>query len=217
MQHELCIWTENTLEINSRNVLGVMSWSASLWTACLEFASLATKAQVTGTVFPENGNMFPESSRDLKSLPSFISNWAPAVKWTVVVEREKKSVFQLSSCVPCVKTLQLQSDRQSKLEIQLAFHVLCYTKLEQSVDCWEICLLTKFMDPNHWWAVAAHGWKGAYCPKNAWGKVTHTGSSGFPTTWYFLLFHMVSTHLTIMTHSHISVMVLHFVPPKKLY
>lgn len=101
MQHELCIWTENTLEINSRNVLGGMSWSASLWTACLDFASLATKAQVTGTVFPENGNMFPESSRDLRSLPSFISNWAPAVKWTGVVEREKKSVFQLSSCVPC--------------------------------------------------------------------------------------------------------------------
>lgn len=90
MQHELCIWTENTLEINSRNVLGGRSWSA-----CLDFASLATKAQVTGT------HMFPESSRDLRSLPSFTSNWAPAVKWTGVVEREKNSVFQLFSCVPC--------------------------------------------------------------------------------------------------------------------
>lgn len=75
-------------------MLGGRSRSASLWIVHLNFLSLATKAQGTGT------HMCPESSGVWRSVLSIASDSALALKGTEVVEWEKNPVFPATQFCP---------------------------------------------------------------------------------------------------------------------
>lgn len=75
-------------------MLGSRSRSASLCAVFLNFLSLVTESQGTGT------HMCPESSSVQRSVLSFAFNLAPALKETEVVEWEKKSVFPATQYCP---------------------------------------------------------------------------------------------------------------------
>lgn len=94
MNHVSGLRIKTALEINSRSMLGSRSRSASLCAVLLNFLSLVTESQGTGT------HMCPESSGVQRSAPSFASNLAPALKETEVVEWEKKSVSPAAQFCP---------------------------------------------------------------------------------------------------------------------